>query len=423
MTPDSRMSRRSLLAACGAGATTSLAACAVGRPTPNWDRLDSLLAEAVAAKDAPFLVAAVSDRNKVVWQGAAGRASPNLKANQDVVLHLYSATKAIGSLACLILVDRGKLSLDTRVVDVLPEFRSVQVLVSMGPTGPVYRAPSTPVTLRHLLTHTSGLAYSPWDAKESAWEAFSKTPPPNVGTLQGFTHPLMFDPGTDWTYGVGIDWAGFMVEKVDGRTIDRFVREEIFEPLQMNDTMFETDTVARRLPAVKQRAADGGFTDAPFMVPPPRPQRYGMGQACHGTAADYLKFTRLVLNDGMANGRRILSANTMSFMKQNQIGPMRLPFPKKSSEPVISADLDLFPGLNIPLTHTAGFVRNEADVPGMRRAGSLTWAGILNTHYWIDPSSGIAAFFSSQHIPFIEPRFQKIHAAFEKAVYREMRLA
>jgi CubicO group peptidase (beta-lactamase class C family) len=418
---DTRMSRRSLLAAAGAGAASTLASC--GANAADWTQLDKLLADAVAAKDAPFLIAAVSDRKGVLWQGAAGQATPTLKASQDVVCHLYSCTKAIGSLAVMILLDRGKVSLDTNVADVLPEFAGIpsQVLESMGPAGPVYRAPASPVKLRHLLTHTSGLAYNVWEQRELDWETFFNTPAPNGGTMKGFTHPLMFDPGTAWTYGVGMDWAGFLVEKIDGRGIDQFVKEEIFDPLDMRDTMFETAAAASRLADIKSRNPDDTWGDASFMIPPAHPDRYGMGQALHGTTLDYLKFLRLVLNDGVApKAGRILSKNVMEMMKQNQIGKLRIPFPKASVIAPISADLDLVPGLNVPCTQTYGFVCNEADVPGRRRAGSLTWAGILNTHYWVDPSSGIAAVLFTQSLPFIESRWQTLYGKFETAVYREL---
>lgn len=423
---DATLSRRTFLATLGAGTVTTLAGCGGGSDGPNWGNLDKILADAVAANDAPFLVAAVSDRNGVLWQGATGQATASRKASQDVIFHLYSATKAIGSLACMILLDRGKVTLDTKLIDIAPEFataypHSNKVVVSVDPlTGPVYRDPATPVTLRHLLTHTSGLAYGTWDKKEFDWEAYTAWPSTLEATVKSFSHPLMFDPGTNWTYGVGIDWAGFLVEHVDGRSIDQFCFEEIFEPLSMFDTMFEVDAVTHRLADIKIRNADGSLGDANFFAPPPRPPKYGMGQACRGTALDYLKLCRLVLNDGKVNGRPIVSSSTMALMKQNQIGSLRLPLPMTCNIPAIGADLDLFPGLGIPLSHTTGFVRNEVDIPGRRRAGSLTWAGFLNTHYWIDPASGISAVLFTQSVPFIEPRFQGIYAAFEKAVYSEL---
>lgn len=420
------ISRRSFLGTVGAGAAvaltgTGLAGCGGGSDSDenglDSASLDRVVADAVEAEDVPFLVAAVSDRDGVLWQGAAGQANESLEASQDVVFGLWSATKAIGSLACMIMIDRGELTLETRVADILPEFAAIPVLDSIGPSGPVYRAPGTPVTLRHLLTHTYGQGYSTWDRQILDWQ--NSTNPPSAG---GYTQPMTFDAGTGFTYGYGVDWACWMVEEVDGRSIDQFVHEEIFAPLRMNDTLFETDSATDRLPMPRIRGANGEFSNAPQMLEQPRrPERYGMGGCLFGTTLDYLKFLRLILNDGEANGRRIVSSEALALMKQNQIGDMRLPFPIANTSPSTTADLDLFPGLGIPCTHTSAFVRNEVDVPERRRAGSLTWAGFLNTHYWVDPASGIAAVLFSQHLPFIEPRLLDVYAAFEKAVYRDLR--
>ena len=416
-----KVSRRTMLAALGLGATTALSGCGGGSDdddglsSSSSERLDKVLEEAVAAEDAPFLVAAVSDRNGVIWQGAAGQANASLPASQDVVFAIFSATKAIGSLAAMILLDRGQVTLETKVADVLPEYGAFQVLESIGPSGPVLRPPATPVTLRQLLTHTNGQGYALWNQKQLDFQ--NSTTPPTPG---GYDQPLMFDPGTGWTYGTGIDWAGFMVEKIDGRSIDQFVQEEIFGPLHMNDTVFEKDSVASRLAMPRSRGEDGKFTDSPGLGPEPRPERYGMGGCLYGTTLDYLKFLRLVLNDGVVDERRILSSNAVKLMKENQIGSLRIPFPTVTTNPATSAGLDLFPGAGVPCTHTSAFVRNEIDVPERRRAGSLTWAGLANTHYWVDPASGIAAVLFSQHLPFIEPRFVNVYATFEKAVYREL---
>ena len=418
------VSRRTLLAALGLGASTALPGCDRGShddhdgdalSTGRSERLDRVLEDAVAAEDAPFLVAAVSDRNGVIWQGAAGHANASLPAGQDVVFALFSATKAIGSLAAMILLDRGKVGLETRVADVLPEYGAFQVLESIGSSGPVFRPPATPVTLRHLLTHTSGQAYALWNQKQLEFQNSTSPPGP-----EGCSQPLMFDPGTDWTYGYGVDWAAFMVEEIDGRSIDQFVQEEIFCPLRMNDTVFEKDSVGSRLAMPRSRAADGHLADTPSLAPQARPERYGMGGCLYGTTLDYLKFLRLVLNDGVVDGRRVLSSDAMRLIRENQIGPLRIPFPTVTTNPARSAGLDLFPGSGVPCTHTTAFVRNERDVPQRRRAGSLTWAGLANTHYWVDPASGIAAVLFSQHLPFIEPRFARVYAAFEEAVYREV---
>lgn len=224
-------------------------------------------------------------------------------------------------------------------------------------------------------------------------------------------YPLMFDPGEDFAYGIGIDWVGRVVEQVDGRTIDRFCREEIFAPLDMTSTRFEPDDAVA---PVKVRAATGHFHDGEFPGPPSRPEVYGIGSALYSTAGDYIRFLRMILARGELDGRRVLSGKTADLMLSNQIGGIRVPA-MTSGLPAISADVDVFSG--IPKTWTAGFMRVEEDVPGLRRAGSVGWAGILNTHCWLDGAQGIAGVFMTQQLPFCEPRSLAAFAEFERAVY------
>jgi methyl acetate hydrolase len=380
-------------------------------------RLDNFIESAVARQDAPFAVAVVADRHGVLWEGHAGQANAARAAGPDTVFRLFSQTKAIGTLGAMILVDRGLLSLETPVASVLPDFDDIQVLESFGPGGPVFRAPRTTATLRHLLTHTSGFAYPSCDALMAAYaEQVPDMPGILAGTLESLNVPLMFDPGQGWTYGTGIDWAGCMVPAVDGRGIERFYREEILDPLGMHDTVFEVSPVRERLADVKQRSEDGGFTDIVHELPM-LPEVYGMGQALHGTAPDYIRFLRMVLNQGELDGHRFLSKPTFELMTTNQIGDMNVP-PLPTCIPWLTDVVDPFPGTR--KTHTAGFLRLEEDIPGMRSAGSLGWAGVMNSHYWIDPAQDVAAVFMTQAFPFFEPRFMNAYAQFERLVYQEL---
>jgi CubicO group peptidase (beta-lactamase class C family) len=361
-------------------------------------RLATLLDEAVARGDVPFAVAMVGDRDGVVWEGASG-------ARRDIVVRLFSLSKAVGALMAMIAIERGLLSLDTPVVAVLPEFAAIKVLDELGPDGPVFREPRRPVTLRHLLSHTSGLAYETFDARQFAYQAATGSERLGSGTKASWFYPLHFDPGDAFTYGIGAEWAGLMVATAAGRSIDRFCQEEIFAPLGMRDTAFEPDGLRDRL------------ADHP-LSPPARPEVYGMGSALYGTAPDYLRLLRLVLGRGEVDGVRLIGPATAQLMLDNQIGDLSVPR-IRSSVPHISADLDWFPGIR--KTWTAGFMRVEADVPGRRRAGSLSWGGLLNTHFWVDPASGIAAVFLTQLLPFADPRCLAVLDAFERAVYRELR--
>jgi len=378
--------------------------------------LDRILADAVAAEHVPFVVGMTGNSAGMTWSGAAGDACVGVPAQVDTVFRIFSMTKAVGSTAAMILMDRGKLEADTPVAEILPEFGHKQVLDGFDADGkPRMRAPRTQATVRHLATHTSGLTYEFWNAEMPRYMAATGVPSVLSGLRAGLDYPLLFDPGTRWDYGIGIDWLGQVVEKVDGRTIDRFCREEILEPLGMTDTRFEADAdLQPRLATVRMRGEDGHFADFE-LAPPAKPAFYGMGHSLYSTAADYLRFLRMYLNKGQLDGRRILSEAGVAAMTANQIGDIAIPV-LKSSAPPVTADVDVFPGQR--KSHSLAFMRVEQDVPEMRSAGSQFWAGVCNTHYWFDPKKDVAGLIMTQTLPFVEARFMGVYEAFEKGVYR-----
>jgi CubicO group peptidase (beta-lactamase class C family) len=378
--------------------------------------IDSVLAAAVERRDAPFLVGMVGDAGGTLWEGAAGPANATRPAGPDTVFRLFSMTKAIGAVGALILIDRGVLSLDTPVASVLPDFDRLQVLDSFGPDGPVLRAPRTVATLRHLLTHTNGLAYVTASEKQAHLVTLGDyVPDVRSGTINSFDFPLMCDPGAEWIYSVGLDWVGRMVAEVDGRSVENFYREEVLDPLGMSHTVFEPERDDHLSIAV-QRSPDGGYDETEFCVAE-RPELYGMGQALYGTAPDYLRFLRMVLNGGALDGHRLLTPETFQLLATNQIGDLRVT-PAPATVPAISDVVEFFPG--VEKTWTAAFMRVEERIPGMRSAGSLSWAGVLNTHYWIDLERDVAAVFMTQLLPFCDPRVLAALGDFERQVYREL---
>lgn len=377
----------------------------------------SILDAAVAAEDAPFLVAMTANAGGVTWSGAAGEAAPGKPASDNTVFRIFSMTKAVGSTAAMILADRGQIGLDDPVDTYLSEARDLQVLTGWDGDTPQYKSPASPPTLRQLATHTSGLVYEFWCEEIGAW--LQKTGHPTIisGLNASLMYPLAFEPGARWDYGLGIDWLGRVVETVDGRRIDVFLKEEIFEPLGMNDTACEVEGhMADRLAGVKARSEDGTFVDFE-LAPPSHPEFYGMGHALYSTPSDYLTFVRLFLNKGTLNGSKVLSEDAVDKMLANSIGDLRIG-KMMTQAPGMSADVELFPGT--PLTHSFGFLRVEDDVPGMRSAGSQGWAGVLNSHYWFDPARDVAAVIMTQSLPFVEPRFMGVYEAFERAVYAEL---
>jgi methyl acetate hydrolase len=379
--------------------------------------LDDILKAGVAAGAAPGLVAMTGNAGSVTWTGTAGERAPGQPMSADTVFRIFSMTKAIGSTAAMILIDRGKLKPEATVESILPEFAKLQVLEGFDGDKPRLRAPKSKATIRHLATHTSGLVYEFWNADVPRYMQLTGQPSILSGLKQGLFYPLMFDPGARWDYGIGIDWLCQAVEKVDGRKIDKFCQEEIFGPLGMSSTAFEPDALASRLASVSARGEDGKF--APFeLAPPPHPEFYGMGHCLYSTSGDYMRFLRMFLNKGTLDGKRVLSEKGVATMLANHIGDIRVG-KMVTAVPPVTADVDLFPG--IPKTHSLGFLRVENDVPGMRSAGSQGWAGVLNTHFWFDPAKNIAGTIMTQTLPFVEPPFMDVYAKFERAVYASLK--
>lgn len=377
-------------------------------------QLDEVLRAAVAAQDVPFAVGMVGDAQGTRWAGGAGEAAPGRPAAPDTVFRIFSMTKAVGSLAAMILIERGKLAFDTPVTDVLPEFADLPVLEGFDGDTPRLRPQKTTATVAHLATHTSGLEYEFWNADVAKYLSVTGRPSILAGTRDAMNYPLTSDPGTRWGYGPGIDWLGLMVQTVDGRRIDAFCADEIFGPLGMASTAFEVgETMAPRLAEVRARTEDG--TLVPFdLAPPPSPEVYGMGHALYSTPEDYLRFLRAILGGGALDGARVLSEESCAAMCRDHMNGLRFT-PMATAVPPVSADFDPFPGQR--KTHAFAFLRVEDDVPGMRSAGSLSWAGVLNTHYWIDPAKGLASVIMTQTLPFVEPRFMALYESWERAVY------
>ena len=381
--------------------------------------LDQILEDAVAKQDAPFLVAMTGNTAGTTWSGSSGERSPGQPASIDTVFRIFSMSKAVGSMAAMILMDRGLLSADATVESILPEFAELKVLDGFDESGPRLRAPKVKATVRHLATHTSGLVYEFWNEDMPRYMVASGAVSILSGLTSSMNYPLQFDPGTRWDYGIGIDWLGRVVEKVSGKRIDRFCEEELFGPLGMHDTAFEVEAhTAARLSQVGIRGEDGHFSEYP-LAPPPSPEFYGMGHALYSTAPDYMRFLRMVMNGGVLDGARVISAAGLASMLENQIGDTPVGG-LKSAVPPLSADAEFFPGRR--KSHSMAFMRFEEDMPGMRQAGSQAWAGVLNSHYWIDPKSDVVGLLMTQSLPFFEPRFMATFEAFERAVYRQAQL-
>jgi CubicO group peptidase (beta-lactamase class C family) len=327
-------------------------------------------------------------------------------------------TKAVGGLMAVMAIDRGLVTLDTPVGDILPAFDELQVLEAVTAEGPQFRRPKTRASLRHLLTHTSGVGHQGFYPLMAEYAQITGASLDVTGTLASLNYPLLFDPGTGFAYGISTDWVGALVAELEGRPVEQFVREDILEPLGMKSTYFEREHAGDRLADQGIKPKDGSFEPIEF-YPAANPELYHMGHALYSSASDYLTFLRFILNRGKLNGQRIVGSAAMALMFDDQLRGSVLPTPVlKSYDLSRSYDVDPFPGVRT--THTAGFLRNEEAIPGRRDAGSLSWTGLLNTHYWIDPTRKIAAVFMTQMLPFWDPDVMSSLEEFEHAVYEKL---
>ncbi|WP_293681830.1 serine hydrolase [uncultured Phenylobacterium sp.] len=371
--------------------------------------IQDLLDRAVAAGAAPGLTASVAGpdgRDAHYAAGVRGIADPR-PMTPDSVFWIASCTKAITSAAALQLVERGLLDLDEPVGGRLPMLATPQVLEELDADGAARLRPARrPVTLRALLTHTSGLAYDFLHAGLA--RHYAATGDSLAGSLT--TAPLLvFDPGDDWQYGVGIDVAGWLVAAASGQSLPDYFAQHIFGPLGMADTGFTPGAaLSDRMVGMHSRGPDGTFEAASAF--PSAPEMYG-GGGLYSTAPDYLKFLRAVLAD---DGAGVLGPQALALLRQgdSRVGAAGHLI---TAAPPLSHDFRPMP--DTPRSHTLGFLRNEADIPGRRRAGSLAWGGLANCYYWADPASGVAAMLCAQFLPFADPRMLEVFDAFERAVY------
>ncbi len=361
-------------------------------------------------------VAVVGNRAGVVATATAGVRDPANDAAMtiDTVFQIASMTKAITSVAAMQLVERGLLSLDAPIGDLLPELAGAHVIDDFGDDGALILRPSArPITLRHLLTHTSGFGY---DFMSGTMLRSRGPNPPAPGSLASLNAHLLFDPGARWEYGISTDWAGRAVEAASGQSLGDYMASAIFRPLGMNDTSFWPDPAQQaRRAALLSRQDDGSF--APF------PVEIGGGDAAefqsgggglYSTAADYLRFVRMILNGGSLDGATIVTSETVAEMSKNQIGD--IPAGKMDSiVPQFAFANEMFPDMH--KGWGLGFLINPEPGPDGRAAGSLAWAGIANSYYWIDPANDVAAVIMMQFLPFADPAAWDVLGAFERAVY------
>ncbi|MEI7784222.1 MAG: serine hydrolase domain-containing protein [Betaproteobacteria bacterium] len=381
------------------------------------ERIHAVLKQGVESGAVPGVVAAAADREGVIYEGAFGeRALGSGQAmSTDTVCWIASMTKAITSVAALQCVERGQLKLDAPAKAICPELGQVGVLTGFDSQGqPITRAPIRDITLRHLLTHSAGFSYEIWNTDMQKVQAALDIPSITECKNKALTLPLLFDPGQGWEYGINIDWAGKMIEKVSGLSLGQYLQRHLFEPLGMSSTgFFITDDMRKRLAATHLRADDGKLSLFPFEIPQ-QPEFEMGGGGLYSTAGDYLKFLRMILNHGQLGGERILTPEGAVSLGLNHMGDCRV-YKLKTAIP-LSNDAEFFPGM--PKSWSLAFQINHEPAPTGRSAGGLMWAGLANSYYWLDPSAGLAGVYITQIFPFADHHSLPLFYDFETAVYQ-----
>ena len=380
------------------------------------ENIDALLSQSVASGAVPGVVAAVANRQGVLYEGAFGeRASGSGDAmTADSVCWIASMTKAITSVAAVQCVERGHLKLDEPAKNICPELANVGVLTGFDASGqPVTRPPKRDITLRHLLTHSAGFSYEIWNTDMQKVQEALQIPSVTECKNKALSLPLLFDPGERWEYGINIDWAGKMIEAVSGKTLGQYLKANILDPLGMNSTAFYiNDDMRKRLATPHLRGADGKLSVFPFEIPQAPEFEMG-GGGLYGTAGDYLKFLRMVLNHGQLAGERILTPEGTAALGINQMGDCRV-YNLKAAIPLTN-DAEFFPG--IEKSWSLAFQINHDAAPTGRPAGGMMWAGLANSYFWIDQTNGLAGVYITQIFPFADHQSLPLFYDFEKAVY------
>ena len=365
--------------------------------------IDELLKDGIKSGNIPGVVAVAANSDGIIYQEAVGKSNiaKDINITTESLFHIASMTKPITTVAVLQLVEQGKVNLDGAAADYLPHLVNVMVLEGYDKDGqPILKKPRTVMTVRNLLNHTSGYVYGVWHKHISTYLLENNISNSNQSGNGFLTVPLAFDPGAKWEYGIGLDWAGVLIETVSGQSLEEYFKQHILEPLQMNNTQFQlTKEQQSRLVIHYARSENGELIEAQTHSTLPF---FSGGGGLMSTPADYIRFLRAILGGGVLEGKRILSERMIDEMAENQIGDLDIDYLMPGHDPEF--------GL--------GFLINSKPIKARRAAGSLTWWGVYNTNFWIDRDNDICGVLFTQMSPDGDTAVNLLYKNFEKSVYR-----
>lgn len=369
----------------------------------------------------PGVIAMATDRNNDIYSGAMGeRRLGGDPMTKDTVCAIFSTTKAIAGTTALQCVEDGLLDLDAPAKEYAPAIGQLQVIEGFEDSGqPKLRAPKSDVTTRQLMLHTAGFGYDFFSETYKRMAEEHGQPSVVSGSRAAIETPLLFDPGEKWEYGTNIDWVGQVVEGIRGKRLGEVMRERVFDQLGMKDIAFtRTDEMKTRSATIHARGEDMSLTPMDDFALPDNPEVDMGGHGLYGTVPEYMKFIRMWLNDGDGPNGRVLKPETVDWACKGALVPPQKVTMLPGVIPTLSNDAEFFPGQEKDWSYT--FMVNKEEAPTGRPAGSIGWAGLANSFYWIDRKNGVGGYWCTQILPFGDPVSFVGYLDFETAVYRSM---
>ncbi len=372
------------------------------------------------ANGVPGVIAMATNRSGNIYEGAFGKRNLSQTADMttDTVMAIFSCTKAVTGVAVMQLVEEGKIGLHDAAKRYVPEIADIMVLEGFDANGePKVRPPKSDITVSQLLLHTAGFGYDFFNHDLVKYGVAKNVPSVVSASLASMRSVLLHDPGTAWEYGSNIDWVGKVVESVRGKRLGEVMKERIFTPLGMSDTGFTISAAMRpRLAAMHARSPEGVMSTMANFELTQEPEQHMGGHGLYSTLGDYMKFVRMVLNDGAApdGAGRVLKAETVAMMTANSLGDMKIKM-LPGAIPSLSNDAEFFPGM--PKSWGYTWMINDQQAPTGRPAGAVAWAGLANLYYWIDRKNNVGGMWGTQILPFVDGVSVPGYLDFEKTVY------
>ena len=372
-----------------------------------------------SSKRVPGLSAMVSSQDKTIYKGHFGYSDLQGKklVDDNSLFRIASMTKAVTSACIMQLIEKEKLSLETELKYFFPEVSAKKIIEGFDDQDqPIYSEPSNDILIKHLLSHSSGLGYEMWNKNISKLVEKGDLVSMMTNKKDFLDAPLLFNPGSSWEYGIGIDWLGVLVEEISGLNLQEYMKKNIFDPLEMKNTGYDLPSSEHARVAKVYNRTDEDFSEIPFGVSE-KYEFYSGGGGLISNIDDYSTFLKIFLNAGKGNEAQILkeeSVQTMLSSVNKEIKMKNL----ETSSPPLTEDMIIMAG--IEKSWSPGFMINHETSQSGRPENSAGWAGLFNSFFWIDTQNNMVSVILMQMLPFLEKGCVETLEDFESSIYKDI---